>query len=115
MKKFVMTYILLLVTSMTSTAALSAPAICNHAQKMNFTADQCLVAAKNAMKDTKFTGNVSVYKNAGVVFAVRGNYSAVIRCLNNVNMAFFVVAGESCSNETGQGYQQALSKNFKLK
>jgi len=101
-----------LATIFSSSQALAAPAICNNVQVTTFSKEECTTRAEQSIRDSGFSENIHVYPDPGIVFGVKNDYSAIIRCVPDSNVVFFVVAGPTCTPETGAGYRNELEKNF---
>jgi hypothetical protein len=75
--------------------ALAGPAVTTNWQETTLSFQECLQRGESAMRSAGF----GRFERTGQsVFAQRGDYTASVRCLEDKEIAFFVVAGPAQSD-----------------
>jgi hypothetical protein len=82
------------------TSALAGPSMSTRWDSMTKSQDDCLDAAKQAVRGAGFTKNFEAPKTT--VYGERGEYTAAVRCASEKEIVFFVVAGPAA--ETASKY-----------
>ncbi|NKB18152.1 MAG: hypothetical protein HC770_08880 [Pseudanabaena sp. CRU_2_10] len=91
------------------TAALAQyPIIFNHIKDTNLSQGRCVDNAGATMKRAGFTERFEFLRTGA--FAVKGRYSAIIRCTADKNVVFFAVAGPD--NKTAENLVVRLRNSF---
>jgi hypothetical protein len=84
------------------------PIIFNHVKDTNLSQGRCVDNAGAALKRAGFTERFEFLRTGA--FAVKGRYSAIIRCAAEKNIVFFAVAGPE--NQTAENLVVRLRNSF---
>lgn len=91
-----------------SAALAQYPIIFNHVKDTNLSQGRCIDNAGAAMKRAGFTERFEFLRTGA--FAVKGQYSAIIRCAADNRIVFFAVAGPE--NKTVENLVVRLRNSF---
>lgn len=73
-------------------AAAAGPSMSSAWLKIAVDQDECVQRSKAAIQENSFTTRLEVLGNSSI-YGERGEYTALVRCAADMNMAYFVVAG----------------------
>ena len=73
-------------------AAAAGPSMSSAWLKITVDQDECVQRGKAAIQENSFTTRLEVLGNSSI-YGERGEYTALVRCAADMNMAYFVVAG----------------------
>ena len=73
-------------------AAAAGPSMSSAWLKISVEQDECVQRGKAAVQENSFTTRLEVLGNSSI-YGERGEYTALVRCASDMNMAYFVVAG----------------------
>jgi hypothetical protein len=95
------------VAGLVSTAAFAGPSMTTKWNTTNLNLERCKQRAEDALREAGFR-SVKVLQYS--VFAERGDYSAMVRCITDKEVVFFVVSGPQVErtsryvDEIGDGF-----------
>ena len=73
-------------------AAAAGPSMSSAWLKIAVDQDECVLRSKAGVQENSFTTRFEVLGNSSI-YGERGEYTALVRCAADMNMAYFVVAG----------------------
>ena len=90
------------------TAAMAGPSMSTRWDSMTKSQEDCLDAAKDAVRGAGFTKNFEALKTT--IYGERGEYTAAVRCASEKEIVIFVVAGPS--SDTASKYNADIEGRF---
>ena len=90
-----------------ATSALAGPAITTRWQTIDYSQEECLQRAENAIGVGRFG---QLERTTQSRYGTLGAYTAAIRCVSDNHIAFFIAAGPS--RDQSPKYMEAIYPNF---
>ncbi len=99
---------LVALVAMPVVAAAESPSMTSRWEDTDLDFEACRARMAVAVRQGGFTKNVTV--NPSSIYAERGNYTALVRCLKDKGVVFFAVAGPD--TKTAERYNDGIADKF---